>query len=233
MVRRVTRVLCIADPGGSAEAVEHLLAAAPDLGIGAIVLIGDVGGGPDRVASYRSVLYALATVDCPAFWVPGPGDAPVGELMQEAHGAEVVLPSLRNIHGTVAYAPGPVVFAGLGGEISDDPGAPREELSRLRYPRWEPEHRLRLLRDLKPHELVLAFATAPAHKLLGEGGSDVVAEIIGSYVPRIAVVGGPRGSATLGRSLVVAPGSLAEGHYAVADLQARRAELSRLVRPAA
>jgi uncharacterized protein len=232
MVRRVTRVLCIAEPGGSAESVEHLLSAAPDLGIGAIVLIGDVGGGPERTSSYRRVLYALATGDCPSFWVPGPGDAPIGDLMQEAHGAEVVLPSLRSIHGTVAYAPGPVVFAGLGGEVSDDPGAPREEVTGLRYPRWEPEHRLRLLRDLKPHELVLAFATPPTHRALGEGGSDVIAEMIGSYVPRIAVVGGPRGSATLGRSLVVAPGSLAEDHYAVADLQARRAELAELVLPA-
>jgi Icc-related predicted phosphoesterase len=232
MVRRVTRILCVADPRGSADAVEHLLTGAPDLGIGAVVLIGDVGVSPDRADSYRRVLYALATGDCPAFWVPGPGDAPIEETLREAHGAEVVLPSLRCIHGTVAYAPGPVVFAGLGGEISDAPGAAREELTRLRYPRWEPEHRLRLLRDLKPHELVLAFATPPAHKGLGDGGSDVVAEMVGSYVPRIAVCGGPRGSATLGRSLVVAPGSLADGHYAVADLQARRAELSQLALPA-
>lgn len=232
MVRRVTRILCIAEPRGSAESVEHLLAAAPDLGIGAIVLIGDLGGGPDRAASYRRVLYALATGDCPAFWVPGFGDAPIEDCLREAHGAEVVLPSLRCIHGTVAYAPGPVVFAGLGGEISDDPGPVREEVGRLRYPRWEPEHRFRLLRDLKPHELVLAFATPPAHKGLGEGGSDIVAEIIGSYVPRIAVCGGSRGSETLGRSLVVAPGSLTDGHYAVADLQARRAELAQLALPA-
>ena len=47
------------------------------------------------------------------------------------------------------------------------------------------------------------------------------------------VVGGPRGSVTLGRSLVVAPGSLDDGHYAVADLQARRAELAQLALPAA
>jgi Icc-related predicted phosphoesterase len=232
MVRRVTRILCVADPRGSAEAVEHLLNAAPDLGIGAIVLIGDVGGGPERSASYRRVLYAMATGDCPAFWVPGPGDAPIGDCLREAHGAELVLPSLRCIHGMVAYAPGPVVFAGLGGEISDDPGAPREEVASLRYPRWEPEHRFRVLRDLKPYELVLAFATPPAHRDLPDSGSDVVAEMIGSYVPRVAVCGGPRGSATLGRSLVVAPGSLADGHYAVADLQARRAELSQLALPA-
>jgi uncharacterized protein len=228
MVRRVTRILAIADPRGSADGVERLMREAPDLGIGAVVLVGDVGGGEDRASSYRAVLEALAMGDCAAFWVPGPEDAPIEEVLREGHAAEVVLPSLRCIHGTVAYAPGPVVFAGLGGEISDDPHGPRDEVERIRYPRWEPEHRLRLLRDLKPHELVLAFATPPAHHALGEGGSDVVAAIIGSYVPRIAVVGGPPGSATLGRSLVVAPGRLAEGHYAVADLQARRAELGRL-----
>jgi Icc-related predicted phosphoesterase len=232
MVRRVKRILCIADPRGSAAAVEHLLTASPELGIGAIVMVGDVGGGADRSAAYRHVLSALAAADCPAFWVPGAGDAPIGDCLREAHGAEIVLPRLRCVHGTVAYAPGPVVFAGLGGEISDDPGAPREEIDRVRYPRWELEHRLRLLRDLKPHELVLVLGSPPAHRGLGEGGSDVVAETIGSYSPRIAVVGGSRGSATLGRSLVVAPGSLADGHYAIADLQARRAEHAQLALPA-
>jgi Icc-related predicted phosphoesterase len=228
MVKRVTRILCIAEPRGSAEAVERLLSGTPDLGIGAIALVGDISAGDDRVSAYRTVLHGLGRSDCPVFWVPGPGDAPADESLREAHGAEVAMPQLRCVHGTAAYAPGPVVFAGLGGEISDDPGMIREERDRLRYPRWEPEYRLRLLRDLKPHELVLLFATPPAHKGLGEGGSDVVAEMIGSHVPRIAVVGGARGSETLGRSLVVAPGSLADGHYAVADLQARRAELGDL-----
>jgi Icc-related predicted phosphoesterase len=232
MVRRVTRILCVADPRGQAEAVERLLSSSPDFGIGAIVLVGDVGGGEDRPASYRAVLSALAASDCPTFWVPGAGDAPLEDCLREGHAAEVAMPALRCVHGTVAYAPGPVVFAGLGGEISDDPRAPREEVDRLRYPRWEPEHRFRILRDLKPHELVLAMGTPPAHHALGEGGSDVVAEIIGSYVPRIAVCGGPRGSAMLGRSLVVAPGSVADGHYAVADLQARRAELGAMTLPA-
>ena len=36
---------------------------------------------------------------------------------------------------------------------------------------------------------------------------------------------------TLGRTLVVAPGSLADGSYAVADLHSRTAELSELSVP--
>jgi Icc-related predicted phosphoesterase len=100
-----------------------------------------------------------------------------------------------------------------------------DELERLRYPRWEPEYRLKLLHELDEHQLVLLFATPPAHKGLGLDGSEVLAELITTYRPRLVVSGGVRGSEWLGRTLVVAPGELADGHYAVADLHAREAEL--------
>jgi Icc-related predicted phosphoesterase len=43
------------------------------------------------------------------------------------------------------------------------------------------------------------------------------------------VCGGERGSELLGRSLAVAPGSLARGRYAVADLRERAVELQEFV----
>jgi Icc-related predicted phosphoesterase len=229
MASRVTRVLCAADPRGSEAAVRRLRETAADRGVHAIALVGDLGGGADRRQSYRTVFRALAGDGIPAYWVPGPGDAPVGDYLREAHSVEVVTPLVRGVHGTAAFAPGYLVVAGLGGAIDDDPDSPREEVERLAYPRWEAEYRLKLLAELGEHERLLVFATPPAHKGRGIPGSEAVAELIGTWRPRLAVCGGPRETATIGRTLVVAPGSLAGGQYAVADLHSHDVELGELV----
>jgi uncharacterized protein len=165
--------------------------------------------------------------------VPGPGDAPVDHYLREAYNVEVVFPLLRGLHGTMAFALGPVLFAGFGGEVSDDPDAARDESARLSYPRWEPEYRLKLVRELAEHELVLLLATPPAHKGHGTTGSEALAELVGSHRPRVVVCGGERRSETLGRSLVVAPGALDDGHYAVVDLHSREVEFAELATAAA
>jgi Icc-related predicted phosphoesterase len=226
--QRVTQVICAAEPQGSAQAIERLLEAARDHDVQAVVLVGDLGGGDDRPASYRSVFRALGTADLPAYWIPGPDDAPVGDYLREAHNIEVVYPFLHGVHGTVAFAPGHVLVAGMGGEVSDDPDESRDELQRLRYPRWEAEYRLKLLRELDEHQLMLAFHTPPAHKGRGVAGSEVLAELVNTHRPRLVVCGGDRGTEMLGRSLVVAPGRLHDGQYAVADLHSHDVEMQEL-----
>jgi Icc-related predicted phosphoesterase len=230
--QRVTRVLCAAAPRGSAEAIDALLRAAADHDVQAIALVGDLSGdGEDRAGDYRSVFRALGRSELDTYWVPGPSDAPVEDYLREAHNIEIVFPFLHGVHGTVAFAPGTVLVAGLGGEVDDDPAGRRDELQRLRYPRWEAEYRLKLIgRELSEHEqmLILLFATPPAHKGRGTGGSEALAELAETHRARLVVCGGERGTMTLGRTLVVAPGSLADGSYAVADLHARTAELAEL-----
>ena len=74
----------------------------------------------------------LRTVGLPAFYVPGPGDVPFSAYLREAHNTEVVFPSM---HGTLAVADGfHLVFAGMGGEVADEPHHEREERRRLTYP---------------------------------------------------------------------------------------------------
>jgi Icc-related predicted phosphoesterase len=206
--------------------VHRLLAAAEDTNAQAIALIGDLGS---QANGLRDLFRALAGAGRPVFWVPGPDDAPVDRYLREAYNVEVAFPFLHGVHGTAAFASNQVVFAGMGGEISDNPEEPREERERLRYPRWEAEYRLKLLRELDYTELVFLFSTPPAHKGLALAGSEVVAELIGTYRPRLAVCGGERGSVVLGRTLAIAPGSLAEGRYAVADLRERAVELQEFV----
>ena len=226
--RRVTQVICAAEPHGSTEAVEGLLQAARDRDVQAVILVGDLGGGDDRQGSYRSVFRMLGSSDLPAFWVPGPDDAPVGEYLREAHNIEVVFPFLHGVHGTAGFAPGHILVSGIGGEVSDDPDEERDEVQRLRYPRWEAEYRLKLLRELDEYQLVLVFSTPPAHKGLGTAGSEVLAELVNTHRARLVVCGGARGAEVLGRSMVVAPGSLREGQYAVADIHSHEVELQEL-----
>lgn len=228
---RVSRILCAAEPHGSADAIDALVAAAGDLDVQAIALVGDLSGDDDdRASDYRVLFRALGRGGHPTYWVPGPSDAPLGEYLREAHNIEIVYPSLRGVHGTAAFAPGTVLFAGFGGEVDDDQAVTREEQDRLRYPGWEAEYRLKVLeRELPEHDLrVLLFATPPAHKGLGRPGSEVLAELIVTHRARMVVSGGERGTMMLGRTLIVAPGRLSDGEYAVADLHARTAELSEL-----
>jgi Icc-related predicted phosphoesterase len=217
--QRIRRILCAADPRGSEEAVTRLADAAERHDVHAIAVAGGLSGGDDRGHDFRTVFKALGKGGRAAFWVPGPTDAPVAHYLREAHTIEVVFPFLHGVHGTAAVTPDQhVLFAGYGGEVNDAPDEPRDEVERLRYPRWEAEYRLKLLREFPEMQLVLVFATHPAHKGLGTHGSEALAELIGTYRPRLVVCGGERGSEMLGRTLVVAPGSLAEGHYAVADV---------------
>jgi Icc-related predicted phosphoesterase len=226
--RRVNRILCAADPRGDGGAVDGLLDAARQSDAHMIALVGDLGGGAGGHAAVRSIFHSLGRAELPSFWVPGPADAPIGEYLREAYNSEVVYPALHGVHGTAAFASGQVLVAGFGGEVMDDLDAARDEVERLRYPRWEAEYRLKLLRELKDYELVLLFATPPSHKAHGTPGSEVVAELVGTYRPRVVVCAGERRSEMLGRSLIVAPGSLSEGRYALVDLQAREAELLEL-----
>lgn len=227
--QRVTRVVCAADPRGSGEAIERLLDAAGDRGADVVALVGNLSDGQRMAEGYRPVFRALGARRMPAYWIPGPADAPVGHYLREAHNIEVVFPALHGVHGTAAFSPdGQVVFGGLGGEVGDDPADQREEHERLRYPGWEAEYRLKVLAELGEHERVLLFSTPAAHKGLGAPGSEVLAELVGTLRPRLVVCGGEPGQRMLGRSMVVAPGSLHDGRYAFVDLYAREAELAQL-----
>jgi uncharacterized protein len=223
---RVSTILCVGDPRGSEAAFEWLGHLTDEHMPDAIVVVGDLSAHGER-ASYRSLLHVLAKLDKPAYWVPGPDDAPLSAYMAESAAVERVHPQLHGVHGTAALDPGGhLVVAGLGGEIDDRPEAERDEQTRLRYSRIEAEYRLKLLDEFGEHERVLLFATRPAHKQLDPSGSEAVAELIKTYRPRLAVCAGPPASERLGKSLVVAPGSLADGHYAFVDLQRHSVELA-------
>ena len=161
----------------------------------ALALLGDLGAGEAEVREYAAILRTVGRPILPAFYIPGPGDAPFGKYLREAHNTEVVFPSMHGVHGAFALAPGfQLLFAGMGGEIVDDPHHEREELEQLSYPGWEVEYRLKILRELKDYPKVFLFGTPPAHKGLREGGSEVLAEMVKTYAPALVLTGGERAS---------------------------------------
>lgn len=221
-------LVAIADVGGDAQAVRSVVdEERPEV----VLLAGDLSA-PDRPVQegLREVLRVLGESRVPAFWVPGPHDAPLEDYLRESYNMEVVFPFLHGVHGTAALAPGYVLVAGMGGRIEDRPDRRREEVGELRYPGWEVEYRLKIVREFREHLTAFVFASHPAHKGLAQGGSEVLAELIKTYRPRVAVAGGGEDFASemLGRTLVVMPGSLRQGRYARIDLIEQTAKAGKV-----
>jgi len=136
---------------------------------------------------------------------------------------------LRGLHGTAAVTPDShVIVAGFGGEVDDDPDAERDEIGRLRYPRWEPEYRLKIIREFEELQVMMLFSTPPAHRAHGDSGSEALTELIATYRARMVVCGGERRTELIGRTMVVAPGGLTDGHYAMADFHNHHVDMHEL-----
>jgi hypothetical protein len=190
-----------------------------EMDVHAVVVLGNLA--PKGTArAYTSLLKTLSQSRLPTFYLPGPEDAPVADYMREAATIETVYPYLHGVHATFALAPGSLVFTGLGGTVSDEPHATREERDQLCYPGWELEYRLKFLNELKDYQKVFLFSTPPEHKGFHKPGSATIAEFIKSYKPRLVLVDGtaPKHE-LLGTSLVVMPGNLTEGTFSFLDLR--------------
>jgi Icc-related predicted phosphoesterase len=228
MARAITTLLTIGPVRDDVASLERVLAH-PDASSDAVAVVGDLGTPWSKRETYRAIFATLGHTGRPTFWIPGSIDAPLGDHLREASSMEIAFPLLRGVHGTYALGPGPVVFTGMGGEIRDDPDTIRDESALLRYPAWEVEYRLKVLHELKAHPMVFLHTTSPAHKGLDLPGSDVLAELIKTYNPRVAVVAHDEPSEVqLGKTLVISPGRLDRGNYALVDLHARSVEFRTL-----
>jgi Icc-related predicted phosphoesterase len=217
--RHLRRLVAAGPINGAADALRALLREAAESEADAAVVVGDLAAPGSRQESLRAIFRTLGEGRLPTFWVPGVADAPLSAYLRESYNMEIVYPHLHGVHGTFSIGPGRVLFAGMGGELVDEPEAARLEDERLRYPAWELEYRLKTIRELRDYEKVFLFATQPAHKGLHGPGSEALAELINTYRPRLAVVAGNGSAQTrLGKTLVVCPGRLEQGQYVLIDL---------------
>jgi uncharacterized protein len=211
------KLLALGGINGAVEALTQALADVTD-DVVAIAVVGDLGGPQSTPETYRTVFRTLGRAERPTYWIPGATDNALGHYLHDTSGLEIAFPQLHGVHGRVADGPGHILYAGMGGKIvdgSDDPPSGDE----LRYSGREAEYRLREIAEFKEHPLVLLFTTQPVHKGSRAPGSETVAELINTYRPRLAIVAGDGVSEErLGTTLVVSPGRIDRGQYAVIGL---------------
>lgn len=214
---RPDKLLALGGINGAVEPLAQALQGLTD-DVVAIAVVGDLGGPDGTPETYRAVFRTLGRSERPTYWVPGATDTGLRHYLHDTSGLEIAFPQLHGVHGRVADGPGHILYAGMGGEIVDgvDDPSPGDE---LRYSGREAEYRMREITEFKEHPLVLLFTTQPAHKGSRVPGSDVVAELIKTYRPRLAIVAGDGVSEErLGTTLVVSPGRIDRGQYAVIGL---------------
>jgi Icc-related predicted phosphoesterase len=218
MAKHIQRVLALGGISGDPDLLENLFDQLGDEPNDAVAVVGDLGAPRSKAETSLALFQVLGHAGVYSFWVPGPNDAPLADYLRESYNMEISYPKLRGVHATAAIGPDHVLFAGIGGEIVDDPETPRSEEALIRYPGWEAEYSLKVVGEFKDYPKVFLFATRPAHKGLHEPGSEVLAELINTYRPRIVVTAGDEPSEErLGKSLVVSPGRLDQGSYALVD----------------
>ncbi len=227
MRKHVRRVLATTNVAGNTEYLNRLTEVVDSADIDAVALIGNLAdpNTQDKVAQYKAIFKIAGHFHVPVFYIPGAKDVPLYQYLREAYNIELVFPMLKGVHGKVAFGPGHIAFVGMGGHILDDEHVTPEEHEELRYPGWMVEYELKILNELKDYVKVFLFSTPPSHKGMNRDGSTTLEELIKTFAPVAAIVDDKEFyHEFLGTTLVVSPGKLAEGDYAVVDLRRRKVE---------
>lgn len=189
------------------------------------------------VAAYEAFFDGLGTLEVPVFVVPGYLDAPERLYLQASLNHEVVAPSVHMVHRSFVPLPGEnLVVTGFGGSITDT--GERENRLVLMYPDWEAFFAFEFLRHVKQTPFFI-FHTPPRRDPVDNDrgrpvGQHVVEELIKTYRPRYALVGTARdgrGTVTIGTTLVINPGPLHDGYYAILDTHTDEVLFERLPEP--
>jgi uncharacterized protein len=167
----------------------------------------------------------------PIYGVPGNMDAPEGRYLTCSLAEEGGDSPLEVVHRSLAKHDD-YVISGLGGQITE---VSRHEFLVLQYPGWEALHQFRLFEYIAGPR-IMVLHTPPIGKVVdidngGHKGSQVVNELIHTFRPKLAVCGhahDAQGQETIADTLVVNPGALKEGNYAIVDLEEMEVDLRQL-----
>ncbi|MEW6516145.1 MAG: hypothetical protein AB1439_04485 [candidate division FCPU426 bacterium] len=180
--------------------------------------------------TYKQFCNALNQLELPVLLVPGEYDAPEERyflfLQQAAFGSDTLIVVQENI-----VKVGPYLFSGFGGRLTE---AQHEDYFLLRYDRRETVFGLRRFHYLNPPRILL-FHTPPAlpddEPDQARLASPLLTDLINQAAPSLLFCSSPtrRPKATaFGGTVVVQPGSLAEGHFAVVQTKTREASFHTL-----
>lgn len=181
----------------------------------------------ESLARFFGVLHRLGV---PVYVIPGKNDAPERFYLQALAALETVDPRVHQVHRSFAPLDSNYYVIGFGGALNDNL---RDHEYFLHYPAWEAEFGLDFVRHLDGDRILL-FHTPPLGRIedeAAEQGHHVVETLIKSFDPKIAVCSRPsgrRGKQFLADTLVVYPGRLADGEYALIDSKSRTVEFGNL-----
>ena len=177
------------------------------------------------VAAYEAFFDTLGKLDIPVFVVPGELDAPKRLYYQAALNHEIIEPNIFMVHRSFSPALENYNFAmaGFGGRIADNGDEWKVELAQI-YPDWLPVFALDFVRHFD-QEPILIFHTPPKWGELDVHGNqrighEAIDHVIKTFHPKYAFVGAARdgqGTTRIGTTLVINPGWLKDGHYAILD----------------
>jgi Icc-related predicted phosphoesterase len=179
---------------------------------------------------YATFYRSVKEFSLPFFSIPGNVDAPVRQFFWVAMDAMSENPNLRMVHPSLAVLGG-FVIVGFGGEVCEKD---EESFFVLRYPRHDLQTYLEILSFISGPKIVLTH-TPPVGSLdIDDGkhkGSRAINDLIERFQPAWLFCGhahGARGKESIGECMVVNPGALKNGFYALVDTDKRSVELKTL-----
>ena len=170
---------------------------------------------------YKKFYQTLNEIKIPVMAINGNMDAPESRMF------DVILNEnleFINLVQENPYSLGKFIFAGIGGEITENE---REDFFLLKYTKKEIEFSLLRLKKIKDKEKILLFHSPPLGKIvdLDDGkhkGSKIVNELIQEIKPKMVFCGHAhhaQGKEIISKTLVINPGALKYGNYALVDTE--------------
>ena len=211
---------------GSITALQQVIAERkPDCllfagGVGCEACIGKDTSRPDltpeQAARYEEFYHWLGNCGVPAAVIPGPFDVPLESFLKIGMNSEVEYGNVHLVEGSIWEA-GEAAIVGAGGELTEHHTS---VFPRVRLSRTMAEYGLRGLVCSDAGVKIMLLSTPISGRLGGDHGSPLAGELVDSFHPHLAVVGGDtkhRGVERVANSLIVNPGRLRDGSAAWID----------------
>jgi len=180
---------------------------------------------------YARFYQAVKDFNLPFFAIPGNVDSPLPQYIKIGWEQMKENPNLHMVHSNLHTVNNKLAIAGFGGEITEKD---KEDFFVLQFPRWEIEFGLCFLSRFS-YSIILLTHTPPIGTLdIDDGkhkGSKVINDLIQRFRPAWLFCGhahGARGNELMGECMVVNPGALKNGFYALVDTEKKKAELKTL-----
>ncbi|MDX1672994.1 MAG: hypothetical protein R3211_11690, partial [Balneolaceae bacterium] len=186
---------------------------------------GNLTNPDQKTSDVAEIFKLLGKSGIPSYYIPGPQDTPLVAFLREAYNIELIFGSMHGVHGTFAFAPRHYLFAGMGGELVQDPKKEPPESGSIQYEAWQVEYLFKVLKEMKDYPMIFLFASQPKHRVASPEGSDELTQIINTHQPKLVIVRGEEYfERKLGSSLYICPGNASKGTAAIIDFQDRSSQ---------